>query len=234
VASLADLPPARAVLLDLTPRQVLQVAGDQLPARYRRQLANYRYGPGVFKVDWALSGPIPWQAEACRRAGTVHIGPTMAEIVKSERQVWEGRHPRRPYVLVAQQSLFDDTRAPAGAQTAWAYCHVPHGSTQEMTAAIEGQIERFAPGFKEQILARHTMTARDYHRYNPNYVGGDINGGVQSWRQLFTRPAVRLDPYSTPLPHLFLCSSATPPGGGVHGMCGFHAAQSVLDRFWSR
>lgn len=228
VNSLSDVPPARAVLLDLTPQQVVQIAGEQLPAGYRRQLTHYRYGPGVFKVDWALDGPIPWRAEACRRAGTVHLGPTMEAIARSERAVWQGRHPRQPYVLVAQQSLFDETRAPAGAQTAWAYCHVPNGSTREMTTAIEAQIERFAPGFGERILARHTMTAQDYARYNPNYVGGDINGGVQNWRQLFTRPAMRLDPYSTPLPHLFLCSSATPPGGGVHGMCGFHAAKSVL------
>lgn len=154
----------------------------------------------------------------------------MDEIVQSERMVWEGSHVERPYVIVSQQSLFDDTRAPAGKHTGWAYCHVPHGSARDMTAAIEAQIERFAPGFKECILARHTMTARDFQRYNPNYIGGDINGGLQNWRQLFTRPAVRLDPYSTPLPNLFICSSSTPPGGGVHGMCGYHAAQSVLKR----
>ena len=230
VTSLAELPPARAILLDVTPRQVLEIAGERLPAGYRRQLENYRYGPGVFKVDWALDRPIPWRAAACRHAGTVHLGPTMQEIVRSERMVWEGNYAERPYVIVSQQSLFDDTRAPAGKHTGWAYCHVPHGSARDMTGAIEAQIERFAPGFQECILARHTMTARDFQRYNPNYVGGDINGGLQNWRQLFTRPAVRPDPYTTPLPNLFLCSSSTPPGGGVHGMCGYHAAQSVLKR----
>ena len=231
VTSLAELPPARAILLDVTPREALRIAGDQLPAGYRRRLERYRYGPGVFKIDWALDSPIPWTAEACRQAGTIHLGPTLDDIAHSERMVWQGKHPERPYVLVAQQSLFDGTRAPAGKHTGWAYCHVPNGSTADMTGAIEGQIERFAPGFREHILARHTMTAHDYERYNPNYVGGDINGGAQDVRQLFTRPVARLDPYRTPLPNLFLCSSATPPGGGVHGMCGYHAARSVLRAF---
>ncbi len=228
VRGLADLPPARAVLLDVTPRQLLAIAGEELPPGYRRQLAKYRYGPGVFKVDWALREPIPWTAEACRRAGTVHLGASLEEIAASERLVFRGQVAERPYVIVTQQSLFDDSRAPAGQHTGWAYCHVPNGSTQDMTAVIEQQIERFAPGFRDTILARHTMTTRDFQRYNPNYVGGDINGGVQNWRQLFTRPVPRLNPYSTPLPHLFLCSSATPPGGGVHGMCGYHAAQTAL------
>jgi phytoene dehydrogenase-like protein len=228
VKSLRELPAARAVLLDVTPRQVVQIAGDQLPGGYRRQLEKYRYGPGVFKIDWALSEPIPWRAEACRRAGTVHIGPTLEEICASEQAVWQGKQSRRPYTLVTQQSLFDGTRAPNGQHTGWAYCHVPHGSTEDMTAVIEGQMERFAPGFRDCVLARHTITARDFQRYNPNYIGGDINGGVQNWRQLFTRPVPRLNPYSTPLPNLFLCSSSTPPGGGVHGMCGSYAAQSVL------
>ncbi len=228
VRSLHDLPPARAVLLDVTPRQLLQLAGDQLPAGYRGQLEKYRYGMGVFKVDWALDGPIPWLAEEPRRAGTVHLGPTLADIVESEAAIWRGEYAARPYTLVTQQSLFDRTRAPAGKHTGWAYCHVPHGSTKDMTQAIEGQIERFAPGFRDLILQRHTMTTFDLQQYNPNYVGGDINGGVQNWRQLFTRPTPRFDPYSTPLPYLFLCSSSTPPGGGVHGMCGYHAAQSVL------
>jgi phytoene dehydrogenase-like protein len=228
VKSLAELPPARAVLLDVTPRQLLQIADDALPAGYRRQLQRYQYGPGVFKVDWALSEPIPWRAEACRRAGTVHLGPTLAEIAESERLVWRGKVAKRPFTLVTQQSLFDPTRAPAGQHTGWAYCHVPNGSTQDITAVIETQIERFAPGFRDTILARHTMTTQDFQRYNPNYIGGDINGGVQNWRQLFTRPTPRLDPYSTPLPNVFLCSSATPPGGGVHGMCGYFAAQSAL------
>ena len=228
VRSLDELPAARVVVLDVTPRQVLALAGDRLPAGYRRQLEKYRYGPGVFKVDWALSGPIPWTAEACRRAGTVHLGPTLADISYSERVVWQGETAKRPYTLVTQQSLFDDLRAPAGQHTAWAYCHVPHGSTADMLPAIEAQIERFAPGFGDLVLARHSMNTADFQRYNPNYVGGDINGGVQNWRQLFTRPARRLDPYSTPLRGLYLCSSSTPPGGGVHGMCGYYAARSAL------
>jgi phytoene dehydrogenase-like protein len=228
VTSLAALPPARAVLLDVTPRQLLAMAGEALPAGYRRQLQRYRYGPGVFKVDWALRGPIPWRAAACRRAGTVHLGPTMAEMAQSERLVWRGQVAARPYIIVAQQSLWDDTRAPAGRHTGWAYCHVPHGAAVDMTAAIERQIEQFAPGFQSLILARHSMNPQDFQRYNPNYWGGDINGGVQNWRQLFTRPVLRLDPYSTPLPQLFLCSAATPPGGGVHGMGGYFAAQAAL------
>jgi phytoene dehydrogenase-like protein len=230
VKSLAELPPARAVLLDVTPRQLLAIAGEALPPGYRRQLENYRYGPGVFKLDWALSEPIPWRAAACRRAGTVHLGPTLDEMALSERVIWQGKVAERPYTLVTQQSLFDDSRAPVGQHTGWAYCHVPNGSTVDMTAAIEAQIERFAPGFRDTILARHTMNTHDFQQYNPNYIGGDINGGVQNWRQLFTRPVPRLNPYTTPLPNVFLCSSATPPGGGVHGMCGYHAAQTVLRR----
>jgi len=230
VRSLAELPPTKAILLDVTPRQVVQIAGEALPAGYRRRLARYRYGPGVFKLDLALDGPIPWTAEACRQAGTVHIGPTLAEIRESERRVWQGKPAERPYVLVTQQSLFDDTRAPGGQHTVWAYCHVPHGSEVDMAGAIERQIERFAPGFRDRILARHAMTTHDFQRHNPNYIGGDINGGVQDWRQLFTRPVPRLNPYTTPNPKLFICSSATPPGGGVHGMCGYHAARTVLDK----
>ncbi|MCA9986202.1 MAG: NAD(P)/FAD-dependent oxidoreductase, partial [Anaerolineales bacterium] len=230
VQSLRELPSARAILLDVTPRQLLSLAGEALPAGYRRQLEKYRQGPGVFKLDWALSEPIPWRAEQCRRAGTVHLGPTLNELALSERVIWYGAVAEQPYTLVTQQSLFDATRAPAGQHTGWAYCHVPNGSTVDMTEHIEAQIERFAPGFRDTILARHTMSAPDFQRYNPNYIGGDINGGVQNWRQLFTRPVPRWNPYSTPLPDLFLCSSATPPGGGVHGMCGYHAAQSVLQR----
>jgi phytoene dehydrogenase-like protein len=228
VTTLSNLPPTRVVLLDVTPRQLLAIAGDALPPGYRRQLQRYRYGMGVFKVDWALSEPIPWRAEACRRAGTIHIGPTLAEMAYSERVSWRGQEVEKPYVLVAQQSLFDGARAPDGRHTGWAYCHVPHGSTADMTAAIENQLERFAPGFRDIILARHTMHTADFQRYNPNYIGGDINGGVQNWRQLFTRPVPRLNPYTTPLPGIFLCSSATPPGGGVHGMSGFFAAKSAL------
>jgi phytoene dehydrogenase-like protein len=230
VASLADLPPARAVLFDLTPRQVVAIAGDRLPASYRRRLGKFRYGPGVFKVDWALDGPIPWQAAGCSRAGTVHVGGTLAEVAAAERAVFAGAHPDRPFVLLAQQSLFDPTRAPAGKHTAWAYCHVPHGSRVDMTAAIEAQVERFAPGFRDRILARHTMDTAAMERHNANYVGGDIGGGTNDLGQLFTRPVARLDPYSTPARGLFICSSSTPPGGGVHGMCGYFAARSAAKR----
>jgi phytoene dehydrogenase-like protein len=184
----------------------------------------------VFKVDWALSGPIPWRADACRRAATIHVGGTLEEVAAAERAPWQGEHHPKPYVLVAQQSLFDGTRAPAGRQTGWAYCHVPHGSTRDMTDAIEGQIERYAPGFRDTILARHTMNTAAMERHNPNYVGGDVTGGVIDWWQLFTRPVPRLNPYTTPNPALFLCSSSTPPGGGVHGMCGYFAARAALAR----
>jgi phytoene dehydrogenase-like protein len=230
VGSIDDLPPARAVLLDVTPRQVLQIVGHRLPSGYRRRLEGYRYGPGAFKVDWALLAPIPWKAKECSRAGTVHIGATLEEITKSEREVWEGKYPEKPYVLVAQQSLFDPTRAPVGKHTAWAYCHVPNGSTFDMTERIESQIERFAPGFRDCIIARSTRSAVELEQYNPNYVGGDINGGVQDIRQLFTRPVARLVPYSTPVKGLYICSSSTPPGGGVHGMCGYHAAKAALEQ----
>ncbi len=231
VQSLADLPPARAVLLDLTPRQVLQLAGARLPAGYRRQLERYRYGMGVFKLDYALAGPVPWLAAECRQAGTVHLGGTLDEIAASEQAVAHGQHPEQPYVLVAQQSLFDATRAPAGQQTLWAYCHVPNGSTVDMTARIEAQIERFAPGFRDLIIARHATNTAALERYNANYIGGDINGGAQDVRQFWTRPALRLNPYTTPVPGLYLCSSSTPPGGGVHGMCGYHAAQALLQQY---
>lgn len=228
VTSLEDLPDARTLLLDLTPRQILHLAGNRFPGNYCRQLQNYRYGPGVFKIDWALSEPIPWRAGACRKAGTVHLGGMFEEIEASEREISLGRHPHQPYVIVAQQSLFDCSRTPTGRQTAWAYCHVPHGSAVDMTARIEAQVERFAPGFRELILARHTFTAVGMEQHNPNYVGGDINGGVQDLRQLFARPAMRIVPYSTPDAHIFICSSATPPGGGVHGLCGLYAAEAVL------
>jgi phytoene dehydrogenase-like protein len=194
----------------------------------RRKLRGYRYGPGVFKVDYALDGPAPWRAAECLQAGTVHLGGTLDEIAASERAGWRGEHPERPYVLFVQQTLFDPTRVPAGKHTAWAYCHVPHGSTTDMTDAIEAQIERFAPGFRDRILARSTRTATEMAMYNPNYIGGDINGGVQDLRQLFTRPVASLNPYATPARGIYLCSSSTPPGGGVHGMCGYFAAQAVL------
>jgi phytoene dehydrogenase-like protein len=234
ISHIDELPPAQAVLFDLTPRQLLRIAGHRLPAGYQRALARYRYGMGVFKIDYALSEPIPWTAATCRRAGTVHVGGTLGEIAASESAAGHGRISEQPFVLVAQQSLFDETRAPAGQHTGWAYCHVPHGSTEDMTARIEAQIERFAPGFRDTIRARHTLHTGDLETYNANYIGGDINGGVQDLLQLFTRPVPRWVPYSTPDPHIFLCSSSTPPGGGVHGMCGYHAAQAVLRAYGRR
>ncbi len=228
VESLAELEGVETVLLDVAPRQLLDLARGSLPGRYRRRLGGYRYGPGVFKLDLALDGPIPWRAAACGRAGTVHLGGTLAEIAAAEAEVARGGHPERPFVLLAQQSLFDPSRAPAGKHTAWAYCHVPNGSTVDMTERIERQIERFAPGFRDLVRARHATGPAGLERYNPNYVGGDIGGGVLDVRQLFTRPVARLVPYSTPLEGVFLCSSSTPPGPGVHGMCGFFAARAAL------
>jgi phytoene dehydrogenase-like protein len=228
VRSLADLPRAEACVLDLTPRQVLRVAESRLPAGYRTRLARYRYGPGVFKVDWALSDPIPWHAKECARAGTVHVGGPAEEIAAASAAAWEGRVPSRPFVLLAQPSLFDDRRAPPGRHIAWGYCHVPHGSAVDMTPAIEAQVERFAPGFRDTILARHTMTPAELERHNANLVGGDINGGIQDLWQLFTRPVASPAPYRTPARGVYLCSASTPPGGAVHGMCGYHAARTVL------
>jgi phytoene dehydrogenase-like protein len=228
VHALAELPSAAAVLLDVGPRQFDALAGERLPEGYRQRLARYRYGPGVCKVDFALDGPIPWRAAACLRAGTIHVGGTLEEIASAERAAWQGEHPERPFVLVGQQSLFDATRAPAGKHTGWAYCHVPNGSTVDMTERIVAQIERFAPGFRQRILAVHTRTAAEMAAYNPNYIGGDINGGAQDLRQLFTRPVPSLNPYATPARGVYLCSSSTPPGGGVHGMCGYFAARAVL------
>jgi phytoene dehydrogenase-like protein len=226
VERIDELDDAGAVLFDLTPRQIVAIAGHRLPDRYRRALERYRYGPGVFKLDWALDGPIPWAAPECLRAGTVHIGGTFEEIAASER----GDGGQRPYVLLSQPTVCDPSRAPAGKHVGWAYCHVPAGSTTDMTAAIEGQVERFAPGFRERILARACMNAAEMEAYNPNYVGGDINGGLMDLRQLFTRPVARPVPYTTPDERLFICSSATPPGGGVHGMCGYFAAKAALRR----
>ena len=230
VESTNELPEARSVLFDLTPRQLIRIVGDRFPSGYRRSLGSYRYGPGVFKMDWALSDPIPWKAEECTRAATVHVGGTMAEIVASESAAWNGEHAYKPFVLVAQQSLFDPTRAPSGKHTAWAYCHVPNGSSFDMADRIEGQIERFAPGFRDCILARSAMSPERIEERNANYVGGDINGGVQDLGQLFTRPTFRRVPYSTPAKGIYICSSSTPPGGGVHGMCGYHAAHAALRR----
>lgn len=228
VRSLDQLPSARTVLFDVTPRQLLQIAGHKFTSIYKWQLQKYRYGMGVFKIDWALDAPIPFAAGACRTAATVHIGNTFEEIAASEQLTWNGVHPDKPFVLLAQQSLFDPSRAPEGKYTAWAYCHVPHGSVKDMTEAIEQQVERFAPGFRERILARHTMNTEQFQAYNANYIGGDINGGVIDIGQLFTRPALRFSPYRTSAKGMYICSSSTPPGGGVHGMCGYHAAKRAL------
>jgi phytoene dehydrogenase-like protein len=236
ISRLDELPPTAVTLADITPRQLLHIAGDRLPPSYRAQLQRYRYGPGVFKLDLALDGPIPWANPACARAATVHLGGELDEIVASENAVWAGATSERPFVLLAQQSLFDRSRAPDGHHTVWAYCHVPSGSDEDMTERIERQIERFAPGFRDRILARHSLTAQQMHTYNANYVGGDINGGVQDLFQLFTRPALTVNisnPYATPVDGLYLCSSSTPPGGGVHGMCGFFAA-SAAARYLTR
>jgi phytoene dehydrogenase-like protein len=228
VTSLDELPPARTVLLDLTPRQVLALAGDLFPARYRGRLAAYRYGPAVFKLDYALDDPVPWTAPACRRAGVVHLGGTLAQIAAAELDAWEGRVPARPFTLVAQPSLFDPTRAPAGKHTLWVYAHVPHACADDLTDLVEAQIERFAPGFRDRILARAVRGPTALEAGNANLVGGDINGGAQDARQFLARPALRLDPYRTPAAGVFICSSSTPPGGGVHGMCGHLAALSAL------
>jgi phytoene dehydrogenase-like protein len=230
VTSLRDLPPARATLLDVTPRQVVALDDGGLPARYTRTLGKYRYGPGVFKIDWALDGPTPWANPEILRCATVHLGGTAAEIVASEADVAQGRHAERPFTLFAQPSLFDPSRAPAGKHTAWAYCHVPSGSTVDMTDAIEAQVERFAPGFRDRILARHVMDTAAMHAHDANYIGGDINGGVADLRQFFARPRLSPHPWATPVRGLYLCSSSTPPGGGVHGMCGWHAARLALHR----
>jgi phytoene dehydrogenase-like protein len=232
VRSLTELPPARVVLLDLTPRQVLDVAGDALPPRYRRALARYRYGPGVFKVDWALDGPVPWRDPAVAEAGTVHLGGTISEIVAAERAVARGHHPARPFVLFVQASVADPTRAPKGRHTGWAYCHVPLGSTVDMTAQIEDQVERFAPGFRERVLARHVMGPKALEARNANEVGGDIGGGTCDLRQFVARPVLSSRPWATPLPGVYLCSSSTPPGAGVHGMSGAHAARLALSSGW--
>jgi phytoene dehydrogenase-like protein len=228
VRSLDELPPARAVLLDVTPRQLIALAGDRLTGRHQAALRRFRYGPGVCKVDFALSGPVPWQAPACREAGTVHLGGTLAEVARSEADVNAGRMPERPYCLVAQPGVVDPTRAPAGQHTLWAYCHVPSGSPGDVSGLIEAQIERFAPGFRELVLAKSVRTAADMERYNPNYVGGDINGGAGTLLQTVLRPTPRWNPYRTAIPGVYLCSSSTPPGGGVHGMCGQNAAQVAL------
>lgn len=228
ISDLQQLPSAHAVLFDITPKQLLKIAGHRFSNFYKWQLARYRYGMGVYKIDWALDGPIPYKAEACRQAGTIHLGNTFEEIAEGELQTSKGFQAEKPFVLLAQQSLFDQSRAPEGKQTAWAYCHVPNGSTQDLTGIIEKQVERFAPGFRDRILARHTMDTAQMEAHNPNYVGGDINGGILDIGQLFTRPALRWSPYKTSARGLYICSSSTPPGGGVHGMAGYNAAKQAL------
>ncbi len=228
VRSLDELPRSHSVLLDVTPRQFAEIAGSRLPARYQRSLSNYPYGPGVYKVDWALDGPIPWKAAGCARAATVHLGGTCEEVAAAEDGIWRGEHAEKPFVILGQQSLFDPTLAPPGKQSAWAYCHVPNGSTLDMTDRIEAQVERFAPGFRSMVLGRHTMNTRDMEIYNSNYVGGDIAGGRQQPFRILFRPLGRWQPYSTPVRGLYLCSASMPPGAGVHGMCGYYAARRVI------
>ena len=230
IERLQDVPAHHAALFDVAPGALERIAGDALPAGYRRRLRGFRHGPGVFKIDWALRGPIPWAARDCATAATVHLGGTLEEIAASEDAMANGRIAERPFVLIAQQSLFDDSRAPAGQHTGWGYCHVPAGSTVDMTERIERQIERFAPGFRDLILARRTMSPADVEAHNPNMIGGDVGGGANDLVQFLFRPFVRWNPYTTPHPGLFLCSSSTPPGGGVHGMCGYWAAQAALRR----
>jgi phytoene dehydrogenase-like protein len=228
VENLSDLPKARAVLLDISPWQFVRIAGDKLPARYLRRLENFPHAPGIFKIDYALSAPVPWRSEACKRAGTIHLGGTLDEIAAAEREIARGEIPERPFTLVAQQSLFDETRAPQGRHTLWAYCHVPFDCKIDMSERMEAQIERFAPSFRDCILARHAMNAVDLEKLNPNLAGGDISGGATDFAQLVARPILSPTPYRTPLPGIYLCSASTPPGGGVHGMCGYHAAKVAL------
>ncbi|MEX2045014.1 MAG: NAD(P)/FAD-dependent oxidoreductase, partial [Opitutus sp.] len=228
VRSLRDIPDARAILFDLSPRQVASICGDALPSGYRARLQRFRHGPGIFKVDWALDGPIPWTNPECAGAMTVHVGGTFEEVLRSEADAMGGRVSVAPFVLVAQQSMFDSTRSPIGRHTGWAYCHVPNGCTEDMTARIEARIERFAPGFRDRILARRSISPAQLEAHNASMIGGDMAGGRNNLGQVLFRPVPRLNPYATPNPRIFLCSSSTPPGGGVHGMCGYHAAQAVL------
>lgn len=234
VDNVDDLPSLRAVLFDLTPRQILKIAGHRLPTSYKRRLENFRYGPGVFKMDFALSNPIPWRATECSLAGTVHLGGSFEEIATAEGKVGRGQISEQPFVLVAQSSLFDPIRAPVGKHTAWAYCHVPNGSTVDMSERIENQIERYAPGFRDCIMARSMVSPADLEKHNSNYIGGDIGGGANILSQLFTRPTLSFNPYSIPAKGLYICSASTPPGGGVHGMCGYHAAKAVLLKEFGR
>ena len=228
VTALSELPKARAVLFDTSPQALAAIAGDRLPEGYRRRMQRYRHGPAAYKLDLALSEPIPWRAAECRRAGTVHVGGALEDVAAAEAAIWRGEMPGQPFMLVGQQSLCDPTRAPSGRHTAWIYAHVPAAWPGDATAVLLDHIESYAPGFRDTVLASHVMTPRDFQAYNPNNLGGDIIGGVQDWRQMFTRPVARLNPYTTPAPELFLCSASTPPGAGVHGMAGWHAARTVL------
>ncbi len=228
VNHLDEIPPAKALIFDVTPKQLIDIAGDQFPSMYRNRLKKYRYGPGVFKIDWALSQPIPWKNKECLKGGTVHLGGTLEEIAASEQQVWDGKIPQNNFMILSQPTLFDPSRAPKGAHTAWGYCHVPNGSKVDMTNQIESQIEQYAPGFKDCILARKSSSPSDLENYNGNLVGGDINGGAGDIFQFFARPAYRIVPYSTPIKGVYICSSSTPPGGGVHGMCGYYAAVAAI------
>ncbi|MBN1375919.1 MAG: NAD(P)/FAD-dependent oxidoreductase, partial [Dehalococcoidia bacterium] len=230
VETITDLPHTEAVFFDSPPGQALKIYGDRFPEGYRKALQNYRYGPGVFKIDWALSGTIPWKARECLQAGTVHLGGSLEEIAEAEQATWQGKAPLKPFVILAQPSLFDSSRTPPGKHTAWAYCHVPNWCANDMTGSIEAQIERFAPGFRDNILARRVSTPAILEKENPNLVGGDIVGGAQTLKQMFCRPACRMVPYETPVRGIYLCSASTPPGAGVHGMCGLHAAEAYLKR----
>jgi phytoene dehydrogenase-like protein len=231
VSDLGDIPAARAVILDVSAKGLLQIGSDRIPGRSRRALSTFRYGPGVCKLDWALSGPVPWESEVCRQSATVHVGGTFEEVARSEADATTGRHSERPFCIVVQPGVVDPTRAPEGHQTLWGYCHVPNGSDVDMTERIEAQIERFAPGFRDLVLARSVRTAVDMEQHNPNYVGGDINAGAATLRQTVFRPTPRWNPYRTPIRGVYLCSASTPPGGGVHGMCGVGAAQTALRDF---
>jgi len=230
IKNFKELPKAEAYLFDTDPLQVAAIAGNELPKGYVKRLQKYNYGMGTFKIDYALSEAIPWKDHRCLEASTVHLGGTMEEIAISEKAAWNGKHPKHPYVILAQQSQFDATRSPKGQHTCWAYCHVPFGSDRDMSAEIEKQIERFAPGFKDIILAKSSISAKAFHQYNLNYVGGAVTGGAADITQLFTRPVARFNPYATPNPKIFMCSASTPPGGGVHGMCGYWTAKSVFSK----
>lgn len=232
ISSMKDLPSARAYVFDTDPYQLSEIAGDDLPEGFKKQLKRYRFGPAAFKIDWALDGAIPWKDSNCLKASTVHIGGTLSEISQSENDAWYGKVNKKPFVLLCQQSQFDTTRAPEGKHTGYAYCHVPNGSTEDYTEYIEAQVERFAPGFKGIILDKKSTFPTDFQVYNPNYFGGAITGGAADLFQLFTRPTFRLNPYSTPNKKIFICSASTPPGGGVHGMCGFYAAKTVLKKIF--